>query len=53
MTEDVFNASIQENHNYLNENLTRRTLESIPSKYREEVEKRIIAKDMEVIESAN
>ena len=31
----------------------RRTLESIPSKYREEVEKRMIAKDMEVIESAN
>ena len=32
---------------------SRRTLESIPSKYREDVEKRIIAKDMEVIESAN
>ena len=31
----------------------RKTLESIPSKYREEVEKRIIAKDIEVIESAN
>ena len=31
----------------------RRTLESIPSKYRAEVEIIVIAKDMEVIESAN
>ena len=29
----------------------RRTLESIPSKYREEVENRVIEKDMTLIES--
>ena len=28
-------------------------IEEVPEKYREEVEKRIIAKDMEVIEGAN